>query len=118
VPTREQHVTKADGNAAFALSLPLENQTQIEWALVALFYAAMHYIEAYLAPNTHLRSHEARDKYVGRESHLRLIFKEYSHLKYFSVNASYEICTFRAEDVQNEASRDYETIKRHIGTKL
>lgn len=118
MPTREQHITKADGNAAFALSLPLDNQPQIDWALVALFYAAMHYVEAYLAPAVHLKSHEARDTYISREAHLRLIFKEYAHLKYFGFNARYEVYGFRARDVEDEAAKDFETIKTHIATKL
>lgn len=118
MPTREQHVTKADGNAAFALSLPLDNQSQIDWALVALFYAAMHYVEAYLAPTVHLKSHETRDTYISREAHLRRIFKEYAHLKYFGFNARYEVYGFKPKDVKDEAAKDYETIKTHIATKL
>ena len=118
MPSRDQHVTKADGNAAFALTLPLDSQPQIDWALVALFYAAMHYIEAYLAPTFHVKSHETRDKYINREAHLRRIFKEYSHLKYFGFNARYEVCGFTAADVKDEAAKDYETIKAHIAPRL
>ena len=63
MPSKLEHVTKADGNAAFALSLTLDNQTRIDWALVALFYAAMNYVEAYLATsNQDLRSHTTRDR--------------------------------------------------------
>lgn len=118
MPTRLQHVTKAEGNASFALSLPLKNQPQVDWALIALFYAAMHYVEAYLAPNTHLKSHESRDKYIIRDSHLRGIFKEYAHLKYFGYGARYEVYGFKDTHFKNEAIKDYETVKAHIAKKL
>lgn len=118
VPTRSEHVAKAEGNASFALSLPLKDQPQIDWALVALFYAAMHYVEAFLAPTTHLKSHESRDKYISRDSHLRGIFKEYSHLKFFGYNARYEVYGFKAAQVTGEAVKDYDAVKAHIVKKL
>jgi len=117
VPSRQEHVTKAEGNASFALSLALDRQSHIDWALIALFYAALHYVEAYLSP-IHLRSHDSRDKYINKESHLRRIFKEYSHLKFFGFNARYEVYGFKAEQVKEEAAKDYETIKAHITKKL
>jgi hypothetical protein len=118
VPSRRDHITKADGNAAFALSLPLDRQANIDWALIALFYAAMHYVEAYLAPGYHLKSHEARDSYINKEAHLRRIFAEYQHLKFFGFNARYEIAGFKAEDVTDDAARYFQTIKSHIQPKL
>lgn len=117
MPTREQHVAKANGNAKFALSLSLDNQASIDWALAALFYGAMHYVEAYLAPIIHLKSHETRDQYIARDSNLRKVFKEYGHLKYFGFNARYEVCGFKAADVSDEA-KDFETIRTHIAALL
>jgi arginine utilization protein RocB len=114
VPTKEQHVAKAEGNASFALSLTLDSTAKIDWALIALFYAALHYIEAYLAATSgiHVRSHETRDRMVARESNLRKIFNEYSDLKYYGYNARYEISPFSAEDVQKHASNHFATIKK------
>ena len=72
MPSKLDHITKADGNAAFAMSLPLDGQTRIDWALIALFYAAMHYVEAYLAAlGQHVRSHTTRDTYLGRDINLK-----------------------------------------------
>ena len=78
----------------------------------------MHYVEAYLAPTFHLRSHETRDKYINRDSHLRLIYKEYANLKYFGYSARYEVFSFKDTDVKNEAFKDFETVKAHIAKKL
>ena len=46
MPSKLDHITKADGNAASAMSLPLDSQTRIDWALIALFYAAMFRFKA------------------------------------------------------------------------
>lgn len=115
MPSKQEHITKADGNATFAGSLPLDNQSRIDWALVALFYAAMHYVEAYLATvGQHLKSHTTRDNVIGRDSTLRGIFSEYQDLKYYSYNARYEMCGFTAGDVTNHAMKDFEAIKSHL----
>lgn len=115
MPSKDQHVAKADGSAALALSLVLDNQSRIDWALVILFYAAMHYVEAYLAKSgVHLRSHTTRDNAMSRDSSLRKIFKEYSDLKYFGYNARYEISGFKPTDVTNTAAKHYAAIKTHL----
>lgn len=115
MPTKDQHVTKADGNAELALSLALDNQTKIDWALTILFYAAMHYVEAYLAKaNVHLRSHTTRDNAISRDSSLRKIFKEYADLKFFGYNARYEVFGFKTTDVTDKAAKHYATIKAHL----
>lgn len=119
MPSKDQHVAKADGNATLALSLTLDNQSRIDWALVILFYAAMHYVEAYLAKsNVHLRSHTTRDNAISRDSSLRKIFKEYADLKFFGYNARYEVFGFKATDVTDKAAKHFAAIKGHIAPLL
>ena len=102
MPSRDEHVAKAEGNEAFAVSIEPNGQARIDWKLIVLFYAAMHYVEAYLAMNsTHLRSHTARDSYISRETNLRKVRISYGHLKFFGYNARYEADTFTAQDVQD-----------------
>ena len=119
MPAKHEHVAKANGNETFARSLPLDSQAGIDWALVAIFYAAMHYVEAYLAlSNTHLRSHTTRDNAVGRDSNLRKIFHEYQDLKYFGYNARYEPPQFKATDVHKDALPKFEVVKATISRFL
>jgi hypothetical protein len=103
VPTREQHIKKARENEAFAGTLDTASQASLNWKLVAMFYTAVHYIEAYLAKqlNQHLRSHTTRDNYVARESNLRNIRNQYSKLKYYGYNARYEPDQFTDRDVKD-----------------
>lgn len=72
--------------------MPLTDQTRIDWALVILFYAALHYVEAYLATvGQHQRSHTTRDNVVARDPNLKKIFSEYQDLKFYGNNARYEV---------------------------
>jgi hypothetical protein len=100
VPSKTDHIAKAQGNETFVSGIELTASANIDWALTATFYAAVHYIEAYLAiAGTHLRSHKTRDSVVGRDSILKPIFKQYSDLKYFAYNARYEVMPFSPSDV-------------------
>ena len=78
----------------------------------------MHYVEAYLATvGQHLRSHTARDSFVGRDAQLRRIFPEYQDLKYYAYNARYEVQPFTASDVA-DAATNFAKVKSHIATIL
>lgn len=116
MPSKTAHIEKAERNANFALSLSLDSPAKIDWALVALFYAALHYIEAYLdaTAGIHLRSHDSRDRMIGRESNLKKIFSEYSDLKYYGYNARYEVDPFTADDVRKYAAKHFSTIKTSL----
>ena len=101
MPTRDEHVTKAQGNEAFADSIDPTSQSRIDWKLVILFYTAMHYVEAYVAKvmEMHLRSHQTRDSYIAKEANLKKIRVSYGHLKYYGYNARYELDGFTVKDV-------------------
>lgn len=103
---------------AFARSLPLTDQTRIDWALVIIFYAAVHYVEAYLAKRgIHLRSHASRDSYVARDSVLRQVWNEYQDLKYFGFNARYEFLAFTPHDF-TLASQHWDAIELKLKAHL
>jgi hypothetical protein len=105
VPTRDEHVRKAEGNEAFADSIEPTNQARIDWKLVVFFYTAVHYVEAYVAKTlgTHLRSHTTRDSYISKESNLKKVRVSYGHLKYYGYNARYELDGFTPNDVKDAA---------------
>jgi hypothetical protein len=101
VPSKEQHVNKAKQNEKFCDDLDGSSQASINWKLVVLFYAGLHYVEAYLAKsmNQHTKSHTTRDNCVSRESNLRRIRTQYNHLKFYGFNARYEVDQFTTSDV-------------------
>lgn len=119
VPNKDEHLEKAQGNEVFAASITPDNQTKTDWLLVVLFYAAVHYVEAYLARHlqVHLKSHTTRDSWVGRESNLKKIYTAYQHFKYYGYNARHEVSGFTVADTQ-DALGDLSKIKAHITPML
>jgi|HubBroStandDraft_1064217.scaffolds.fasta_scaffold336054_1 hypothetical protein len=103
MPTRDIHVKKATDNEAFAAGIDEASQVAINWKLIVIFYAAVHYVEAYLAHKLgiHLKSHTTRDQYIAKEVKLRAIGTQYMHLKFYGYNARYEADQFTKKDVKD-----------------
>jgi hypothetical protein len=119
LPSKDEHINKADGIVVLATSLPLKTQAEIDWSLVMFFYAAVHYVEAYLSTKgQHLRSHTTRDSYMGKDSTLKKIYAEYQDLKFYGYNARYEVSRFTRKDVTNEAAVSFQDIKSYLEKHL
>ncbi len=102
MPGEAQHLKKADRNQQFAESLDLAKDPNAEWAIVALFYSAVHSVEAVLARdfNLHSANHEQRKKTMARISTMRPCFLEYAHLETLSRNCRYEAKIFKLRDYE------------------
>jgi hypothetical protein len=116
--TQQEHVAKADNNAAFAKALDLKSQAGIDWALTALFYSGVHYVDAYLEkigaqPHTH-DTHGKREQHVVMDGKLKRVRNEYFDLKNFGRTARYACAVTKANKVTDEAIPALEKIKNHI----
>ncbi|MGA2589444.1 MAG: hypothetical protein ABSH32_05990 [Bryobacteraceae bacterium] len=79
-----------------------------------LFYAALHYIDAFLAgKNMHPLNHKQRDEEIERNGSLSEIYPAYRRLKDLSRAARYEIPDFPPEKLDLAKNRLSE-IKRHL----
>lgn len=85
----EDHRAKAAHNEALAASLAASFE---DWAVVALFYAAVHYVEAHFAKNVppvHSQNHDRRDSAIASSKVLKPQWKNYRELKNQSRAARY-----------------------------
>jgi hypothetical protein len=100
MPSEPDHLTKAVCNETFADSLNLVGRTEAEWALTALFYAALHYVEAYLSRQFgfHSGTHESREKAINKDARLRRAYVEYAELKTLGRVARYELTSFGRQE--------------------
>jgi hypothetical protein len=88
MPSRDEHLEKADSSAAVS-ELLVEQQASREWAVTVLFYRAVHVVEAWFAlRSTHHQSHVQRSRAVYRE--LPDIATDYADLLDASRTARYE----------------------------
>ena len=116
--TKDEHAAKADNNAAFARALELKSQINIDWALTALFYSGLHYVDAYLVKQGTLAhlfdTHAKRQRMIETDRSLKKVKNEYYDLKNLSIRARYFCHATKADKVTKDAIPALEIIKTHI----
>lgn len=100
MPTKEEHKAKAAHNEQFVSSL---STPYWDWAVTGLFYAAVHYVMAYLATkNIHPVLHQVRNSQVHRDPILNPLYVDYRELQNNSEDARYmervPVTAFTAQD--------------------
>jgi hypothetical protein len=118
VPSKEEHLSRAHENEALAGSLDLDVTLNVDWAITILFYAALHYVDAYLATKPiHPPSHDFRDSEIENNGSLSPIYNDYRRLKDKSVAARYEIANFHRSQFPPIKAR-FDKIKVLVLSKL
>lgn len=101
MPTPAQHLAKAESNELFAQDIDRSNIAGAEWAIIILFYAAVHHIQAYFSRNGRVYTHHtARDSAIKRDGNLSSIYVDYRELETYSRDARYDVPQFRESDFQ------------------
>src|SRR5205823_2251134 len=110
--------TKAKHDEQFVSSCDPKTSPFIDWAITGLFYAALHYVEAFFATqNRHSADHRARDSAIRRDPDLRAIYDDYNELKNFSINARYYMARFTEADL-TALQPHFTKLKAHIAALI
>jgi len=118
MPSQSEHLYKAVHNKQFADGVEPSTPTSVGWALTALFYSALHYVEAFNAKyNCHFSKHEDLNRDISRNPQLQKIFEDYKDLSNFSWNARYQAVHYGAAEL-TEALECHAVIQGHIDTLL
>jgi uncharacterized membrane protein len=117
-PAPSDHVKKADANKHFGYAMNAKIPTAAGWALVAMFYSALHYAEAYLLKTSRrVTNHEQRLDAIKFDRNLTSIYAQYRHLSDYGYNARYNLITYGQADV-DKAKPSLEAVERHIKSLL
>jgi hypothetical protein len=117
-PTSADHIKKAEENKKFGMGIAHDHPTPAGWALVALFYSALHFVEAYLNKRSIFPSnHNERKDQILTLPELNAIYSQYRFLSDFGFNARYRFNVY-GKDQFREALPRLEQIERHIKTLL
>lgn len=87
---KENHLFKAESNDRFLNSFDLYSGDFLDWAVVVIFYTALHYVDAYLATRGYVEitgGHRGRNLLVSQ--HLEPIESAYMNLYWAGRNARY-----------------------------
>jgi hypothetical protein len=98
--TQEAHLEKAHDYQAYAESLENGSRTEREWGIIIRFYAAVHYVEAYLSTTREgTNSHIERRRAIGRKPELAELRNSFQMLYNLAWNSRYLTLPCPLEDV-------------------
>jgi hypothetical protein len=111
MPIQSEHVSAAEANTHLATTLL---DLSPAWSIVVTFYAALHWVDAFLATfPLHPENHVERNYYVGL-SPLAPIFPSYIRLSNRSREARYDLRSFARDAASQHITVDLARIRDHI----
>lgn len=120
MPTTDQHVAQAELNERLSLRLQDEDPA---WAVTLLFYAAVHYVEAffYTFPTQrrlplHYDNHMSRTPAV--RARIPRVFKHYMRLLDESIDARYRCVAFTKAEVIELRDDELKPLRDYIRRRL
>ena len=123
MPSEADHLAKAERNERFSdtiASAAASAEQFQEWEVVALFYSALHYVDAYLdhIVGTHPASHRERRYAIANSPELWRVRRLYSTLYNYSLDARYSISSFSSPFVQDIRVNYYNRLKAQFRSLL
>jgi hypothetical protein len=124
--TPADYIQQAAHNAALAAHLRQHRTDCLDWATTCLFYAAVHYVNAYLRkanipiPRRHRgeKKNEGRLNIVQQDPTLRFIYINYRHLDDESRDARYELRKPSQADYDHFLLKQLKSIKDFISPRI
>jgi hypothetical protein len=120
VPSKSEHLTRADNNLRFAESFDPESTPYPDWVVAVYFYAALHLVDALLdqEDGIHPPNHEVRKQFVKDKPYLRGIKNEYRSLKDHSEAARYNLTPMTSFKIRETIIPLYQAIESHLKPQL
>ena len=116
MPTVQQHLTWAERNERFAESISSLPVRYPDWEITSLFYAALHYVDAFLATQMEFpKSHKRRLDAIASISSVK---EDYSSLYERSMDARYRMVSFTTESADAIRGGPFSRVKDVIMTLL
>lgn len=100
------------------LSEFLNNTPYADWRATCLFYAALHYVQAYFVSRNPPQSyvlHSTRDTAVQSDPHIGRIWNDYRSLKDSTRKARYDGKKPVPADFKNDILKSLGNVKKEIG---
>ena len=124
MPSASQHLEQAERNESLYKDL-CRLYTSVpkytEWEVVALFYSALHYIEAYfdiMHGGRHSDNHGERGRYIRETDALSAIAPDYMLLYRTSINARYRLQSISMDQVRSIEVNEFAAVKGHVRALL
>ena len=118
MPSKRQHLKQAAHNEELLTRFNLVGLGFEDWAVTALFYSALHYVEAFFHEkfNRHYTNHPDRDDAVARC--LPHCYDEYHELKNDSREVRYAMRKFTPKEVEDDIIPNFEKVRTTVTQQL
>lgn len=118
MPQPAEHIAQAEKNERLYESL-IGTEFN-DWAVVSLFYAALHYVDAYFVQRAGVSpsNHSTRNILVSMTTELAGIEIHYRELYARSLDARYEIIVMPEDEIIKEKTERFDSIRAHIRALL
>lgn len=118
MPLSDEHLERARANERFAESLDFSLEVDFAWAITALFYSALHYVDAYCVKFIHKPiNHDDRERIMDDNGFLSEILKPYMALQHASKQARYHLAPLGRVELER-AKRLHALIRGKLESKL
>jgi HEPN domain-containing protein len=112
-----QHLAQYEHNVAVAGRLA--SSGDFDWAVTALFYAALQLAQAYLVrSNVVVQSHAQRQRLMGSTDELRGVLDSYRTLRDYSEHARYECRSYTRGEFEAVQRAQFIPFVRHVQALL
>ena len=112
---RVKHLSKAEHNEKFFRSFDMDNTDFRDWIIIGMFYAAIHYYEAYFAlKNKHSGSHDTADDWISNDAKISDTYFDYRELKQQRWYANYKAKRFTPDEIKRVILPKFDNIKSKI----
>ena len=118
MPSKAQYQLQALKNENFFGEFDLQTTPYADWALVAIFYAALHHVESYFSTTAagNARNHSDRYGRIRNDPKISMLSKPYQELRRRCDNARYDLVPIPAATVADLFQDEFQTIKKQIST--
>ena len=118
MPRLAEHILQAEKNERLYDNL-LGTEFN-DWAVVSLFYAALHYVDAYFVHRVGVSpsNHSARNRLISMTIELVDIEMHYRELYARSLDARYNIVAVSEDDARKERTEHFIPVRAHIRVVL
>jgi hypothetical protein len=114
MPREDEHRLRAKRNEEFAAGLDLADPICENWAVVAVFYSALHLVQAYFSKfSVDCLNHAQREIEFKRDKKINTSYPAYKYLYTLSQTARYKISGL-PQNPYSQAKPRLDAVKRQI----
>lgn len=116
MPALNQHLPLAESNESFVVSITSLPARFPDWEITALFYSALHYVDAFLSTQgIHPRSHDSRIRSIRSFTNS---WEDFRDLYNLSLDARYNTVSFTTQSADAVRNGPFLRVKEEILSHL